>query len=235
MCLLAVPRGARRARVVAVLQPSSSDAAAAPASEPTLAAGAFGTWLEELEGALAGERTAEVPCGTCTACCTSSQFVHIGPEETAALARIPRGLLFRAPGLPAGHVLLGYDQHGRCPMFVDDRCSIYEDRPRACRTYDCRVFAATGVEPDPEQAAVAARVKRWRFDHPTGEDRARHDAVRAAAAFLEDHPKATPSGVRPPTRTQLAVAAVAAHRAFLGGAPTPSEVRVELTRRRPPR
>jgi hypothetical protein len=25
-------------------------------------------------------------------------------------------------------------------MLVDDRCSIYEDRPRACRTYDCRIL-----------------------------------------------------------------------------------------------
>ena len=31
-------------------------------------------------------------------------------------------------------------------MLVDGRCSIYEHRPRTCRTYDCRIFTATGLD-----------------------------------------------------------------------------------------
>ena len=27
---------------------------------------------------------------------------------------------------------------GGCSMFVDGACSIYEDRPQACRQFDCR-------------------------------------------------------------------------------------------------
>ncbi len=77
-----------------------------------------------LQGAIRGERGSEVPCGSCTACCTSSQFVHIGPDETDTLARIPAALLFPAPRQPPGHVLLGYDERGHCPMLVDGRCSI---------------------------------------------------------------------------------------------------------------
>ena len=40
------------------------------------------------------------PCRavTCTACCTSSQFVHIEPDETDTLAHIPAALRFPAPG-----------------------------------------------------------------------------------------------------------------------------------------
>src|SRR5204863_6078536 len=83
------------------------------------------------------------------------------------------------PRLPKGHVLLGYDERGHCPMLVDDRCSIYEHRPRTCRTYDCRVFPAAGLDAD--QPAIAERVRRWRFAYPTAADRARHEAVRAAA------------------------------------------------------
>jgi len=58
-------------------------------------------WLGAMRAALRGERTAMFPCDGCTACCTSSQFVHIGPEETDTLAHIPRELVFPAPLLRA--------------------------------------------------------------------------------------------------------------------------------------
>ena len=133
-------------------------------SDDVLAAGEFSVWLAGMEAVLRGEAESTVPCGTCTACCTSSQFVHIDPDEIDALAHIPAALRFPAPGLPKGHVVLGYDERGRCPMLGDRGCTIYEHRPRACRTYDCRVFVATGIEPDAGQPAVAAQVRRWRFD-----------------------------------------------------------------------
>jgi uncharacterized protein len=149
-------------------------------TEDLLSAGEFTSWLAGTQAALRGEHDADVPCGACTACCTSSQFVHIDPDELDALAHIPVALRFPAPGLPDGHVVLGYDEHGRCPMLGEHGCTIYEHRPRACRTYDCRVFAATGVEPDASQPAVAAQVRRWRFSHHTREDRVLQDEVRAA-------------------------------------------------------
>jgi len=150
-----------------------------------LAAGDFSEWLSSMQRALRGERDADVPCDGCTACCTSSQFVHVEPDETDALAHIPAKLLFPAPRLPAGHVILGYDERGHCPMLVDNRCSIYEHRPRTCRTYDCRLFAATGLALV-GKPAVAAQVARWRFSFPTAEDRERYEAVRAAGRLDVD-------------------------------------------------
>jgi Fe-S-cluster containining protein len=155
--------------------------------EQDLPAGPFGAWLEGMQAALRGERDAEVPCGGCTACCSSSQFVTIAPDETDALAHIPGELLFPAPRVPEGHVVMGYDEHGCCPMLGPLGCTIYEHRPRACRTYDCRVFAATAVDPGEGKEQVAARVRRWRFEHPTDEDRRLHDAVRAAARYVQEH------------------------------------------------
>lgn len=143
-------------------------------------AGPFSPWLRAMRAALRGDQDAAVPCGSCTACCTSSQFVTIGPDETDTLAHIPRPLLFPAPRMPRGFLVLGYDERGWCPMLDDGRCSIYEHRPNACRQYDCRVFAAAGVRPD--KPAVAERIVQWRFRHPTARDGAEHDAVRAAAA-----------------------------------------------------
>jgi Fe-S-cluster containining protein len=152
-----------------------------PDPHAPLAAGEFSSWMAEMRGALRGERAADVPCNGCTACCTSSQFVHIEPDETETLAHIPPELLFPAPNLPK-HVVMGYDERGHCPMLVDDQCSIYAHRPRACRTYDCRVFAATGVElDDPTKTAIAERVARWRFRYDTAAARAEHDALRARA------------------------------------------------------
>ena len=61
-----------------------------------------------------------MPCGECTACCTASQFIHVAPDEHDALTAIPPEVLFPAPGFPPGHVLMGYDDQGNCPMFAGD-------------------------------------------------------------------------------------------------------------------
>jgi uncharacterized protein len=183
--------------------------------EPDLDAGDFATWVVEMQGAIRGEHASAVPCDGCTACCTASQFVHIGPDETETRSHIPAELLFPAPRLPRGNVLLGYDERGHCPMLVDNRCSIYEHRPRACRTYDCRVFAATGVEiDDDEKTLIAQRVRRWKFSFPTARDRTGYDAARAAAAAFRER-EALPNGADPRNATQLAVAAIERYEEFL--------------------
>jgi Fe-S-cluster containining protein len=219
------------------------------ADDGDLAAGDFASWVVGMQGAIRGEHGSDVPCGGCTACCTSSQFIHIDPDEADTLSHIPAELLFPAPRLPRGHVLLGYDEQGHCPMLVDGACSIYEHRPRTCRTYDCRVFPAAGVEldeaddaDDADQVLIARRARRWRFSFPTPDDQIRHDAARAAATFLRERRDELPDGDRPVTPTQLAVLAIALHDLFVqrddhtGRArvvePDPREVRVELTRRR---
>jgi uncharacterized protein len=142
-------------------------------------AGEFTQWLTGMESALRGEADSDVPCGSCTACCTSSQFVHIEPDEAEALAVIPAELLFPAPGQPPGHVLMGYDQDGHCPMFVDGGCSIYEHRPRTCRVYDCRLFAALGRVND-ATPMIAQRIRSWEFDYADDASRERAEQVRAA-------------------------------------------------------
>jgi len=196
-----------------------------------LAAGPFSPWLLQIGRAARQDEAAAVPCGACTACCTSSQFIHIGPDETGTLARIPPALLFPAPGLPRGNVVLGYDQDGHCPMFVEGRCSIYEDRPRTCRTYDCRVLPAAGLEPDDDaKAAITDQVRRWRFAYPTALDRNRQAAVAAAATFLRTNAGRLPVGLVPRNPTQLAFLAVRVHEVFLGGEPSVEVVEAAVRR-----
>ena len=201
----------------------------------TRPAGGFSTWLDELLTAIRDGTNSAVPCDGCVACCSSSQFVHIGPGETDALGHIPAQLLFTAPGMPAGYMLMGYDEQGRCPMLVGGACSIYEHRPRTCRTYDCRVFPATGLDPGAGKDAIAERANEWEFDYADERDRIEHAAVQAAAAYLERRRDDFPPGAVPRVPTQLAVLACEAHDAFLDTLdPELAGVRVAIRSRRPP-
>jgi hypothetical protein len=179
-----------------------------------LSAGVFSTWLDGMRAALADDTGTDVPCGECDACCRASYFIHVRPDEGSALAAIPGELLFPAPGLSAGNVLLGYDEQGRCPMLRDDGCSIYAHRPLTCRTYDCRVFAAAGVAAD--RALVSKRTARWTFSYPNEDDRALHSAVQAAARFVQEHPSCFPGGEAPGNLVQVALLAIKVHGVFLG-------------------
>ena len=175
-------------------------------AQQDLPAGVFSTWLERTRYVLATDGTADVPCGSCTACCTASYFVHVGPQETQTLAHIPEDLLFTAPGLPEGTVLLGYDKRGHCPLLIDERCSIYGQHPVTCRSYDCRVFAAADIAADRD--LIAQRARRWRFDYPSVRDRDQHAAVRAAARFVQERAACFPGGAVPENPAQVAVLAV---------------------------
>jgi Fe-S-cluster containining protein len=177
-------------------------------------AGPFSAWFQRARASLASDVGADVPCGDCTACCTASMYVHVRPDETGPRAAIPPHLLTTVPRLPEGHRVMGWDAHGHCPMLKSNSCSIYADRPQTCRDFDCRVFAATGVEPL-DKPLIAARARRWRFEHPTARDRTEHAAVRAAAECLREHAAAFTTWKIPTNPIQFAVLALKASGAFL--------------------
>ena len=179
-------------------------------ADPPLDAGALAPWLDGIGAVLRGERSADVDCTGCTACCASSQFVHVEPDEADALAAVPVALHFPAPGGPRGHVVVPYDETGRCPLLGADGCTVYAARPRTCRTYDCRVFTAAGIEPRAEsQVAIAARTARWRFDERSAEDHRARRALAAARAEVSARPDV---GEVPPLACALAVVRLAAAR-----------------------
>lgn len=180
-----------------------------------LPAGRFSAWLDETRNALARGTGTDVPCGDCNACCRSSYFIHVRPEDAQALVRIPEALLFPAPGLPEGHRVMGFDENGHCPMLVDDACSIYEHRPTTCRTYDCRVFPAAGIAAEEDsKVAITQRTRRWRFDYPSEHDRTQHAATQAAARFMRERAELF-EGELPTNSTQLAVLAIKVYDVFL--------------------
>lgn len=180
-----------------------------------LPAGDFFTWFKQLRKALRGEGGIEVPCGECVGCCSSSYFIHLTPED-AAVELIPKELLFPAPGLSEGHYIMGYDNKGQCPMLNNSKCSIYENRPKTCRDYDCRVFSAAGIVAGGEETlSINRRVERWQFSYPAESDREEHQAVQAAAAFIRDNANCFPGGRVPDNPSQLAILAIKSYQLFL--------------------
>jgi Fe-S-cluster containining protein len=189
-----------------------------PGSEASLPAGDFSQWLRAMRSALAGGPGMNVACGECVGCCTSSYYIKIRPTEAEALRRIPPEQLTDSPRDAPGTRLMGYDAHGHCPMFRGGGCSIYPHRPDTCRTYDCRVFTAAGMDAGPGRDVINERVARWRFEYPGAGDVQEQRAVRAAAAFLRQHPVRFPGGHVPARAAEIAVLAVKAYPVFMAAA-----------------
>jgi uncharacterized protein len=157
-----------------------------------------------------------VPCGDCKVCCRSSQFIHINPNDTRTLKRIPKELLFPAPLFPKGYMILGYDEHGRCPMFKRDECTIYRNRPATCRSFDCRIVAASGVKvAEKNYHLIAKQARRWEFIYSNDYDHMLHSAVQSAAAFLAKQRDSFPTKWIPRNSIQLAFLSIIVYGVFL--------------------
>ncbi len=166
-------------------------------------AGDFGSWLGAFTRAVSAGQAVDVPCAGCTACCRSGKLIPVEADELDTLALLPADALVPMPGQPAARVL-AHDESGRCRQLTPSGCAVYAHRPRACRAYDCRVFAASGVTPD--KPLIAEQVARWRFGYAAEHDRARHLAVRSAAVML-----GMPGGLTAPASpTQHALEAIGA-------------------------
>jgi len=186
-------------------------------TDKNISAGNFSSWLSRFERSLKTGSGLNVACGDCNACCRASQFIHIRPEETATISRIDQRILFPAPGLPKGNLVLGYDGKGCCPLLKNGNCSIYDYRPATCRIYDCRLFAAAGIPAGGrEKRLVNHRVRRWRFTYKDALDRRKHQAIVSSAAFLKRHKRIFPAGTISGNPIQLAIMAVKSHKIFLG-------------------
>lgn len=181
-----------------------------------LSAGDFTNWLKEITLAQKTTRGMDVPCNTCNACCRSSYFIHIQPEEKETLHAIPKELLFPAPGMPKGHFVMGYDKNGFCPMFKENKCSIYNNRPLTCRNYDCRVFSVTGLKPeDDSKKEIVLQSDRWQFSFHTDNEKKILSALKNTALFLQSHADKFPVGFVPRNTTQQALLAIKVHKVFL--------------------
>jgi hypothetical protein len=188
---------------------------AQPSSESVVAAGPFSAWLQKMRRSLLGNEGMDVPCGDCVGCCVSGYSVQLRPEDHRAAARIPATFVVSAPGFAKGHLTVRPLSNGLCPMLEESKCSIYADRPQTCLDYDCRIFAAAGIDAGgDDKPVINKRVREWRFSYPEQTDLREHEAVRAAAAFIRD--RRDSFHVRVPAGPMgIAVFAIKAYSVFL--------------------
>lgn len=194
---------------------ASMNPAANSTAAPVLPAGDFSTWLRAMRRALAGGAGMDVACGDCVGCCTSSYYIKVRPQETETLRHIDPGHLIPAPDGPPGTWLMGYDTQGHCPMYRTSGCTIYSHRPDTCRTYDCRIFTAAGMNAGDGRTVINQRIASWRFEYHDDAGSAEHRAVTAAANFLRQHPVRFPDGHVPSRPSEVAVLAVKSYEVFL--------------------
>lgn len=177
-----------------------------------------------MRAVLRGEAAADVPCDGCVGCCVSSYPIPLRPDDRVALARVPDQHL-QLPVAPGALARMTPRDDGRCPMLEADLCSIYADRPRTCRDYDCRIYAAAGLEPDGHRPVIQQRVREWRFDFAAARERAMAEAVHQAAQFIRDHAALFPATARAHSATAVAVLAVQSWELFDTGGPAQSGMR----------
>ena len=82
------------------------------------------------------EGAGPVPCGACTACC---HYPTVIVDEKRGRKRLAR---LRTERSPDGELVLQRRSDGACVHLGTQGCTVYEQRPAVCRTFDCRIFAA---------------------------------------------------------------------------------------------
>jgi uncharacterized protein len=105
---------------------------------------------EQLEQAR--DRPAQVPCGTCRACCTHDR-IFLGPLDD------PRAFRWHLEG---GYPVIDRQPDGRCVYLGDGGCTIHDRAPQICRRMDCRILVlltpledqARRVAENPQMARV---------------------------------------------------------------------------------
>ena len=179
-------------------------------------AGDFGVWLAQVLASFRASAGTDVPCGSCRGCCTSSYFIHVRPSDRKTIGAVAKNLLVAAPGLPQGYKLIGFAANGSCALLKNGDCSIYSSRPQTCRDYDCRIFAAAGIDAGgADKATINQRVQEWQFSYATGRDQQIHNAIKTAASFIVKNRAAFPGGRAPARPSDIAVLAIKVHGVFL--------------------
>ena len=126
----------------------------------------------------------QVPCGGCTACCTS-------PRSVPELSREEAGRLEHTTDAK-GRLRLKRKSDGSCVYLAEGNCSIYSSRPTVCKQFDCRVFLLLGCgTSDP---SIQEALRQWEAPSlKTVEDK---DTLAALQLAVKDETK-------PPAKDEL--------------------------------
>ena len=95
-----------------------------------------------------------VPCSGCTACC---YYAGIPVDAKRDRRRLPHLLTERNAD---GELVLRQRADGACIHLGERGCTVYEQRPAVCRSFDCRAFAAMGIV---ERCGPNQETPNWEF------------------------------------------------------------------------
>jgi Fe-S-cluster containining protein len=95
-----------------------------------------------LTSVISNEPISDVPCGPCTKCC-EIVAPYLTPEEVSSgiypISIINPSAEHVAANPECGPTVTIFKKTGGgCGMLVDKKCTIYYNRPIACRQFDCR-------------------------------------------------------------------------------------------------
>lgn len=137
--------------------------------------GSLTRWLRHLEADLKRDRV-EVPCGSCRACCSDPHFhANLTEHEAQRFAYVEY----------CGQKVLPKKADGTCVHLIGGNCSIYAERPRTCRIFDCRYFMF-GLPLHNDCTVMREAVEQWEpFKLPTTEDKVAFGACLAIVMALQ--------------------------------------------------
>jgi len=127
----------------------------------------------------------QVPCGGCSACCTSPR---IAPE----LSRAEADRLEHTTD-SKGRLRLKRKSDGSCVYLMEGKCSIHPSRPLVCQQFDCRVFLllGCGAKSDP---LIQEALRQWQA--PSLKTAADKDTLTALQLAVQD-------AAKPPIKDEL--------------------------------
>ena len=93
--------------------------------------------VEQHCGKIHAEFAGQIACRAgCSGCC---RHLALFPVEAASLVRAVERLPAGIRSLLAGRIQ--WPENGMCPLLLDDRCTVYDNRPVICRTHGLPLLA----------------------------------------------------------------------------------------------
>jgi hypothetical protein len=99
-------------------------------------------------------RDAGPTCAGCSACC---YYEGIPVDKKRDKRHLPH---LKTERNVAGELVLQRRADGACVHLGERGCTVYEQRPAICRSFDCRAFAAMGIV---EHCAPGHQTPGWEF------------------------------------------------------------------------
>jgi hypothetical protein len=155
----------------------------------------FGCSLMAFIRRVSREELTNPECGSCNACCRMGYAINGRPEDKDTLPWV-----IRSDGMK--HLPVA---NGACGLLKETGCSIYGDRPKACRLYDCRTVAVSFAMSSAEDDLKNTAFKQWSLASAIRTPDDATALLGVTAVQMAARTKAQAAGVGPETLARYAI------------------------------